>query len=445
MTKSTLILLFAVLTIQSVYGVTVGPRPPEEKSLDQATISPQGMPERMDIPAMKVAVPVLGANLDEFSDRNETNRVWPEIRKTEAIRSATKIRDALIALNQFESVTVFPNTEVSADLFVLGEIMRSDGEIMTIRWRLVDATGKVWIPSNGRKKETTHRVPLGWHQRFGGPGKDPFQKLYNDIAADVYAVLQEKARAHKRVVDSNKRKNNGKRTRRLSELENIVAVRELVIANYFAPRLYGDYIKEENSGKSNSRIKLVSLPDQNDPNWVRLQSFVLRDAEFANLMNSHYDTFRQKIDPNYEEWLRDIYGISREIRRLNRRANLEKIMGAAITLGAIVAAENEDNTGVRDRILAVGGIAGSALLIDGFLKGANRKTQIRIFNELANSYHDSLADTRVELEGKTIELKGTATEQFTQWRELLYDLYTKENSTADGLTLSDSSPESEGQ
>ena len=432
MIRSTCLLIVTMLTIQTVDAVTVGPRPPEKKSLDQATVAPQGQLPRLNIPNLKVAVPVLDANLDEFADNNEAKRIWPEIRKTETIRSATKIRDALIALNQFESVVVFPNSEISADLYVLGEISRSDGEIMTIRWRLVDATGKIWIPSSSGKKNTTHRVPPGWHERYGGAGKDPFQNLYNDIAASVYAVLKIKAREHQRTISSNRSRIKSGKSRRMSELENIVAVREMLIASFFAPELYGDSISESNRGKSNSRLTLKYVPDREDPNWVRVQSFVLRDEQFASLMNDNYDTFRQKIDVTYEEWMRDIYSISREIRLLNRRANLEKILGAAITIGALAAAYEEEDTGNRDRILAVG-VAGAGVLVHGFMQGHKRKTQVRIFNELANSYHDSLKPTRLEWEGKTIELKGTANEQFTQWRELLKDLYTKENSDADAI------------
>ena len=435
MTKIACLFLCTLFLAQSAYSVTVGPRPPEKKSLKEATISRADLPKRMDIPPMRVAVPVLEANLDEFSDKNDAKMVWPEIRKTEAIRSATKIRDSLIALNQFESVVVFPNTEISADLFVLGEIRKSTGEILTIRWQLVDATGKVWIPNRKGTKDITHRVPLGWHQRFGGPGKDPFQKVYDEIAAEVLDVLKRKAASHKKVAASNQRRIKSGQSPRLSELEGIVGVREMVVAKYFAPELYGDAITEKNSGKTDSRLTLEYLPNRDDPNWVRVQSFVLRDKEFVGLMNSRYNTFRETIDPVYEEWMRDIYALSREIRILNRRANIEKVLGAVITVGAVAAAAKAGDTGVRDRILTAGGLAGAGLLVSGFMKGHKRKNQVQTFNEMANSYHDSLGPTRLEFEGETVELKGTATEQFNQWRDLLRDLYARENSNATAIVL----------
>ena len=412
---------------------TLGPRVPEAESNQSspAATAQKNLPTRMDIPPLKVAVPVLGTGVDEFSDELEKEGIWPGLRKTETIRSATKIRDALFDLNQFESVVVFPDTSISADLYVLGSIRESTGEIMSIEWQLVDATGKIWI----RKKKETHRVPPGWHERFGGTGIDPFQELYRKIAYSVYKELKKYARKHDTVVKQNRKRARDGQSPKLSELDRIVAIRELVMAQYFAPEIYGDAIAEKKSSRSSSRLTLQYLPDKSAQEWTRIESFRQRDETFTLLMNDYYNTFRAKVDPSYELWLKDIYPIARETRILRRQANVEKALGVVTLIAAASAAKDADSTGKRDRAIAVGAAVGSTLLIKGFIDSARSKEQLEIFNETARSYHDSFNPISVELAGKTITLQGTAQEQFAQWRGLLRDFYVREDSEIEEVQI----------
>ena len=412
---------------------TLGPRVPEAESnrSSPAATAQKNLPTRMDIPPLKVAVPVLGTGVDEFSDDLEKEGIWPGLRKTETIRSATKIRDALFDLNQFESVVVFPDTSISADLYVLGSIRESTGEIMSIEWQLVDATGKIWI----RKKKETHRVPPGWHERYGGTGIDPFQELYRKIAYSVYKELKKYARKHDTVVKQNRKRAREGQSPKLSELDRIVAIRELVMAQYFAPEIYGDAIAEKKSSRSNSRLTLQYRPDKSAQEWTRIESFRQRDETFTLLMNDYYNTFRAKVDPSYELWLKDIYPIARETRILRRQANVEKALGVVTLIAAASAAKDADSTGKRDRAIAVGAAVGSTLLIKGFIDSARSKEQLEIFNETARSYHDSFNPISVELAGKTITLQGTAQEQFAQWRGLLRDFYEREDSEIEEVQI----------
>ena len=412
---------------------TLGPRVPEADAnrSSPAATAQKNLPTRMDIPPLKVAVPVLGTGVDEFSEDLEKEGIWPGLRKTETIRSATKIRDALFDLNQFESVVVFPDTSISADLYVLGSIRESTGEIMSIEWQLVDATGKIWI----RKNKKTHRVPPGWHERYGGQGIDPFQELYRKIAYSVYKELKKYARKHASIVKQNRKRARDGQSPKLSELDRIVAIRELVMAQYFAPEIYGDAIAEKKSSKSSSRLTLQYLPDKSAQEWTRIESFRQRDETFTLLMNDYYNTFRAKVDPSYELWLKDIYPIARETRILRRQANVEKALGVVTLIAAASAAKDADSTGKRDRAIAVGAAVGSTLLIKGFIDSARSKEQLEIFNETARSYHDSFNPISVELAGKTITLQGTAQEQFAQWRGLLRDFYEREDSEIEEVQI----------
>ncbi|MCY4530917.1 MAG: hypothetical protein OXC84_01045 [Gammaproteobacteria bacterium] len=435
---SSMIFLLSLGLWTTALAETLGPRVPEADAnrSSPAATAKKNLPTRMDIPPLKVAVPVLGTGVDEFSDKLEKEGIWPGLRKTETIRSATKIRDALLDLNQFESVVVFPDTSISADLYVLGSIRESTGEIMSIEWQLVDATGKIWI----RKNKETHRVPPGWHERFGGQGIDPFQKLYRKIAYSVYKELKKFARKHDTVVKQNRKRAREGKSPKLSELDRIVAIRELVLAQYFAPEIYGDAIAEKKSSKAGSRLKgsrltLQYLPDKSAQEWTRIESFRQRDETFTLLMNDYYNTFRAKVDPSYELWLKDIYPIARETRILRSKANVEKALGVVTLIAAASAAKDADSTGKRDRAIAVGAAVGGTLLIKGFADSARSKKQLEIFNETARSYHDSFNPISVELAGKTITLQGTAQEQFAQWRNLLRDFYEREDSEIEEVQI----------
>ena len=428
-----LILLLSSVMWTAALAVTVGPRAPETDAnrSSSAETAQKNLPARMDIPPLKVAVPVLDPGVDEFSEELEKEGIWPGLRKTETIRSATKIRDALYDLNQFETVVVFPDTSISADLYVLGTIRESTGEIMSIEWQLVDATGKTWI----RKNKETHRVPPGWHERYGGPGIDPFQELYRKIAYSVYKELKKYARKHDSVVKENRKLVRSGKSPKLSELDRIVAIRELVLAQYFAPDIYGDAIAEKNASKSSSRLTLQYLPDKSAQEWTRIESFWQRDETFTLLMNDYYNTFRAKVDPSYELWLKDIYPVARETRILKRQASVEKALGVVTLIAAASAAKDADSTGKRDRAIAVGAAVGSTLLIKGFIDSTRSKEQLEIFNETARSYHDSFNPISVELAGKTVTLQGTAQEQFAQWRSLLREFYEREDSEIEEVQI----------
>ena len=428
-----LILLLSSVMWTTALAVTLGPRVPETEAnrSSSAETASKNLPARMDIPPLKVAVPVLGTGVDEFSEDLEKKGIWPGLRKTETIRSATKIRDALFDLNQFESVVVFPDTSISADLYVLGSIRESTGEIMSIEWQLVDATGKIWI----RKNKESHRVPPGWHERYGGQGIDPFQELYRKIAYSVYKELKKYARKHDSVVKLNRKRARDGQSPKLSELDRIVAVRELVIAQYFAPEIYGDAIAEKKSSRSGSRLTLQYLPDKSAQEWTRIESFRQRDETFTLLMNDYYNTFRATVDPSYELWLKDIYPVARETRILRQQANAEKVLGVVALIAGASAAKDADSTGKRDRAIAVGAAVGSTLLIKGFIDSARSKEQLEIFNETARSYHDSFNPISVELAGKTVTLQGTAQEQFAQWRSLLRDFYEREDSEIEEVQI----------
>lgn len=421
--KRTCIALSVVTTFacSSVFAVPVGPKLPQEQAKPaSSTIGPTY--EQLDIPALDFAVVVFDPQLDENDDRMREKGVWPEVRKTESIRSAHRIKEAIERLNQFDHVTVAPSATVSSDLYLRGKILESTSEEMKIRWNLIDARGFEWIDW----KTSDHKVALGWHQRFYEPGKDAFQPLWNEIARDVYARLKDFAKNHAETVKRNESRNSRGQAARLSRLEEITHTRDLVLARFFAPALYGDTIKVNDR----DQWEISYLPDPTTEEWLRTQAFARKDQEVAFLYDKHYAGFFEKVNPNYEKWLNEVYPYAREMRLERRRYRVERAVGGVILAATAVAAANADSAEERDSTLAVGSAVGGGLIVKSLIDRADFKENLGLFDEMSQSYHDTFAPVNLEIEGETVTLQGKAAAQFERWRQVVHELYSHEETDA---------------
>ena len=413
--------VFATYACLSVSAVPVGPKlPQEEPKSTSASIGPTY--ERLDIPALDFAVVVFDPQLDANDDQMREKGVWPEVRKTEGIRSAFRIKEAMERLNQFDHVTVAPSATVSSDLYLRGKILESTSEVMKIRWNLIDARGFEWIDW----KTSDHRVALGWHQRFYEPGKDAFQPLWNEIARDVYARLKDFANNHADIAKRNESRRSRGQAARLSRLEEITHTRDLVLARFFAPALYGDTIKVNDR----DQWEISYLPDPTTEEWLRTQAFARKDQEVAFLYDKHYAGFFEKVNPNYEKWLNEVYPYAREMRLEQRRYRVERAVGGVILAATAVAAANADSAEARDTTLAVGSAVGGGLIIKSLIDRADFKENLGLFDEMSQSYHDTFAPVNLEIEGETITLQGKAAAQFERWRQVVHELYSHEETDA---------------
>lgn len=420
--------IFTAYVCLSFYAVPVGPKlPAEEPKQTISTIGPTY--ERLEIPSLDVAVVVFDPQLDANDDRMREKGVWPEVRKTESIRSAYRVKEAIARLNQFEDVTVAPSASVSADLYLRGKILESTSEIMKIRWNLIDARGVEWIDW----KTSDHRVALGWHQRFYEPGKDAFQPLWNEIARDVYDRLKDFAKNHAETMRQNEMRTNRGRSPRLSRLDEITHTRDLVLARFFAPDLYGDTIKVNDR----DQWEISYLPDPTTEEWLRTQAFSRKDQEVAALYDSHYTGFFDKVNLNYEKWLNEVFPYAREMRLEQRRYKVERVVGGIVLAASAVAAAEADSAEERETALAVGSAVGGGLIIKSLFDRADFKENLGLFDEMSQSYHDTFAPVNLEIQGETVTLQGQAAAQFERWRQVVHELYSNEQTDAFTIQLVD--------
>ena len=79
------------------------------------------------------------------------------------------------------------------------------------------------------------------------------------------------------------------------------------------------------------------------------------------------------------------------------------------------------------RAAATGAVFGGAYAVkSGFDKGAEVKMHSDSLKQLGESFQAEVQPMVVEVEGRTLQLTGTAEEQYREWRRLLKELYENE-------------------
>jgi len=74
----------------------------------------------------------------------------------------------------------------------------------------------------------------------------------------------------------------------------------------------------------------------------------------------------------------------------------------------------------------VGGVVGAKLLTDSFQTSEEAKVHRDALEELGQSIDIDLAPRVIAFQKETVELTGTAKEQFAQWREFLQKIFEQE-------------------
>jgi len=199
-------------------------------------------------------------------DDRSTHRaldVFPRVRKIEALYLPFVLRNVLSSQRQWGAIRVVPDSDVAAELLINGTIVRSDGDVLILHIRAVDARGHVWVDRN-----------------YSG-GTDN-QYLYEEVAASLLAarsILNSKA------------------------LADIIEISLLRYARILAPAAFGDYLQENPDGTFTIR----RLPASNDPMVERIER--IRGVEYV---------FTDAVDAKFRELSADVetvYDLWREYRR----------------------------------------------------------------------------------------------------------------------------------
>jgi hypothetical protein len=344
---------------------------------------------------LDVGVRLFDPNVPEAEEEQDKQRVFPEVRRAESRYIPMQIRDTLEGTGFWGQVRVLPAESDAMDVRVDGKILESTGMDLRLAVVVTDATGRVWLDKVYEGTADTRSYKDGLDA-----SRDPFQNIYSELANDMLGVREQLAAA---------------------ELENIRRVSQLTFASDIAPYAFEGYLETDKKG----RVTLARLPAQGDPMVARMDRVRERDYALVDTLNEHYAVFTDQVEEPYTNWRRFSYTeIEAEIEA-RRQATTRKLLGAAAIIGGVLAAGEADTyAGQAASTAAV--LGGIYAVKSGFDKDAEVKMRAESLKQLGESFETEVAPMVVDVEGRTLELKGSAEQQYAEWRRLLKEIYEAE-------------------
>lgn len=345
---------------------------------------------------LDVGVRLFEENLPKDEKKMEQEHIFPEVRKAEARYFPMQIRNTLESTGHWGQVRVMPEDADALDVHVSGRILESNGQLLRAQITVADATGRLWF-----KREYEQAADTRSYKDQTGRPRDPFQNLYSTLANDMLAYRQQLT---------------------VADLENVRRVAELRFASDLAPYAFQSYLAQD---KKNGTFQVMRLPADQDPLFLRMDRLRERDYALLDTINEHYSLFADNMSEPYTNWRRYSYAELEAEDEARRSALTRKLLGAAAIVGGLMVG-SETNT-YAGQAAATGAIFGGAYAIkSGFDKGAEVKMHSDSLRQLGESFQAEVQPMVVEVEGRTLQLKGTAEEQYHEWRRLLKELYENE-------------------
>lgn len=424
-TKAALVLLSAVIVLvgcnstnrgsASNAPLLVGPSP-----IEQQQNSPNNSRLKNAALFLDVAIPVFdpGLPVDSFGeldgDALEKEGIWPQLRRTEAKLFAADMKNALDTRKVFGSVSVVPDASTPSDLFVLGEIIKSDSEQVEIEIMVLNSTGEIM-----GKKKFDHTVSKGFMRDQLNRGRNPYQPVFKKAGDYIVSLLAELS------------------TQEKTYIKNMSLMR---YARYYSPESYDQYITTEvkrKNGQSYYQFELTGLPDENDPMLERIRDLRAQELLFVDRLQDNYDVFQAETKTAYSTWQEETLPEIIAAREARAKRNTQALLGVgAAILTAVLIKEASDRVdrGRDNSDLNLGAVAaglGSIYAInEAFKSNARLKVHSEVIDEQGQALDLSVSPTVIKFEDQTLELQGTAQEQYMQWKTHLRKIF-KEEETPD--------------
>ena len=356
---------------------------------------------------LDIGIVEFDAGVPESNDPEDTG-IYSEIRNAEARYIPYHLKQTLQGTGHWGAVRVIPSREAYTDVTVSGQIGESDGEFVKIDITVEDAKGRTWYT---REYETQTGVSSYSSNR--DRREDPYQKVYNDIANDLYAYVS---------------------TIEPREVERIRQVSELKFFEDMSPLAFGDYLATDEDGITS----VVRLPANNDPSVNRLRQIRERDRLVVDTLNEHYANFYYGIAIPYHDWRKTSREEAINYRQVKRSATLQTLMGVAVLAGSMAIDADSSSRSKRrmQRSLQHIGInQGVEQIFAGFTRRKEAKMHVEAIRELSESFGSEAAPMVIEVQGEQRRLTGTAASQYEDWRRLLRDIYEAETGFTDSVDV----------
>ena len=345
-----------------------------------------------------MAVPIFDPNIPEDKDLIEKLSIWPEVRRTEAVRSAVTLSKKLTDTGAFNGVRVTPDAETSAHLYVLGKILESNGRDFDLEIQVVGIDGDRVF----QKKYSFEVEEYDLENPRKGRNSDLYEEFFVEIASDIAAKIK-------------KIKPN--------DMDELAKVEELRYADFFEPNFSSQFTSQNWMGDT----IISSYPSPDDPMMRRIASLKVQDQMFIDNLQGDYQDFSDASNDAYATWQRAAYTETKAASEARTKAAVKGVLGALLVVGAVAAGNNAGYNDYGSRIGAVALAVGGAAAIKGAMGDSKQaKAHKETLSELGKSLNTEIAPKVMELEDTEIELKGSAQEQYSTWREALRRVYEQE-------------------
>ncbi len=343
---------------------------------------------------MDIGILPLEPGIPKDPEKIEKQLIIPDVRRAESTYIAYHLKDTLELTGNWAAVRVTPEPSNAVDLQLSGRILLSDGEQLKVNIRVTDASGRVWFQRD--YKDTASKFS------YETPTEDPFQDLYNDIANDLLGARQQLS--DKKILD-------------IKQLANLKFARDL------APDAFGDYLQTSRRGQ----VTVVQLPAENDSMMARVARIKEQEYLFVDTLDNYYVKYYKDMRPSYDEWRHATYEEAVRLREVQRQAR-SRLLGGALMVAGGIAAGAESKTWASSAAAAGIVVGGISVIKSGLQRQKEAEIHAEALQELSQSLGTEITPYVLDIEGRTIELTGSAKDQYVQWRRLLNDIYAQETS-----------------
>ncbi len=348
-------------------------------------------------------------------DTNETD--YSSVRKSEAVWFTSQLKNTLDKSNAWGLVRALPTESLGLDVYVSGELLESNGEVIRLLIKVRDSSGKVWFEREYDQRASSY----AYNPEVDLPG-DPFQATFNEIANDMFSY--QKALSAEQSI-------------------RIRSISKVLFARDFVPDAFNSFVSSSESGEFN----LARIPADNDPMMQRVERIRSRNDLFLDVIQDYYRAFNNKMENPYQEWRKLSYKEVLYARQLKEQGRKEKIAGLVAIAGGIAAATNSNSRASRGAG-HIGIISGARLFSNSFLKTEQALGHSSTLRELGASLESELEPSIVDLQDRSVTLTGTVNDQYQEWRRILGEMFRLEEgdvSEQGPLAVSNSEAQEKGQ
>jgi hypothetical protein len=383
-------LLAAVLAAGLLGGCVVHEQRPMQRIVAEKATTEVAEDELLD-----VGVRLFDPNVPQDVSEQEKKRIFPEVRNAESRYIPVLVRDTLESTGQWGQVRVLPRDGTGMEVFVDGRIVASDGRRLELDIVVTDAAGRTWF-SRTYEGEADTRA----YKDVVSRPRDPFENVYSTLANDLLAA--------RRAMSS-------------ADRQQLRRVADMRFASDLAPYAFSGYLARDRKGV----YTVTRLPADGDPVVERMERVRERDYALVDTLNEHYASFGASMSEPYTSWRKSNHEELEAEATAKREALTRQVLGAVAVVGGIVA--GMEGSGSATSAAATAAVLGGMY---AFRSGLDKRAEIKVHTEslkqLGDSFQSEVQPMVVDVEGRTLELKGSAEQQYAEWRQLLRELYESE-------------------